>query len=284
MLREKRKVALSSVFAAVFLTAIKLIVGVLTGSLGILSEALHSALDLIAALTTFFAVKIADKPADTDHHYGHGKIENLSALFETLLLIITCFWIMYEAFERLSTGATHFEISFWGFAVVIVSIVVDIFRSRALMRVAKKYKSQALEADALHFSTDIASSSVVLIGLTGASFGFFKADSLAAVVVALIVLHVSYKLGRRSVDDLLDKSPGIDIGSITELANRVSGITQVHNVRIRPSGSQIFIELNIHVASNITIKDAHSIAHEYEALIKNAYERSNIHIHIEPEK
>ena len=149
---EKKNVAGLSVIAAVFLTVFKLVVGIMTGSLGILSEALHSGLDLIAAVITWFAVRVSDKPADIDHQYGHGKIENLSALIETILLLVTCIWIVYEAMSRLLSGNTHIEVTVWSYIVVVSSIVIDFSRSRALSRVAKKHNSQALEADALHFS------------------------------------------------------------------------------------------------------------------------------------
>ena len=207
MQKEKLNVALVSVLAAVFLTGSKLIIGVLTGSLGILSEALHSGLDMVAAVITYFSVRVSDKPADKHHHFGHGKVENFSALAETLLLLITCAWIIYEAFSRLMTGNTHIEISVWSYIVVIGSIIIDITRSRALRRVAKKYNSQALEADALHFSTDIWSSSVVLLGLICANFGFYFADSIAALGVSVIVISVSYRLGKQAIDALLDKAP-----------------------------------------------------------------------------
>jgi len=205
--REKRTVALSSIIAAIFLTTMKLIVGILTGSLGILSEALHSGLDLVAAMMTYFAVKIADKPPDTEHNFGHGKVENLSALFETFLLLITCAWIIWEAVSRLTTGEVIIKVTVWSYLVVIISIIVDIIRSRRLMKIAKKYNSQALEADALHFSTDILSSFVVLLGLVGASLEFYSADVFAALVVALIVIGISFRLGKKAIDVLLDRSP-----------------------------------------------------------------------------
>jgi cation diffusion facilitator family transporter len=162
---EKRWAALSSVIAAVGLTGFKIIVGLTTGSLGILAEAAHSGLDLMAAVMTFLAVGISGKPADRNHLYGHGKAENLSALFETLLLLVTCFWILYEATHRLLFHPVALKVTFWSFAVMITSIVVDVSRSRILYRAARKYNSQALEADALHFSTDIWSSGVVILGL-----------------------------------------------------------------------------------------------------------------------
>ncbi len=162
--QEKNRVALSSVIAAFFLTGFKLTTGIMTGSMGILAEAAHSALDLIAAVITLFAVRFSGRPADREHTYGHGKIENLSALAETLLLLLTCGWIIYESVKRLLFTEVHVEVSLWAFAVVILSIIIDFGRSRALARTAKKHNSQALEADALHFSTDIWSSRVVLDG------------------------------------------------------------------------------------------------------------------------
>ncbi len=283
--KEKRFVTMTSVIAAIFLTTTKLIVGWLTGSLGILSEALHSALDLIAAVMTYFAVKIADTPPDEDHHYGHGKIENLSALFETFLLLITCVWIIYEAINRLLIAPQPIEVNFWSFAVIIVSIIIDISRSRALMKVAKKYNNQAIEADALHFSTDILSSSVVLIGLVGAYyFNYHKADSFAALFVGLIVISISYRIGKKSIDALLDRTPDISQDAIIELAYDIPEITRVHNIKLRASGSQVFINLNIHVIPDLNIEQAHSIAHKYEAKIVKSIERSSVHIHIEPDK
>src|SRR5271155_2202715 len=165
MRAEKRGVARNSVLAALFITAGKIAVGVTTGSLGILSEAAHSALDLIAALLTYLSVGVSDKPADADHQYGHGKVENFSAFVETGLLLVTCAWVIYEAIVRLFFRRVDVEPSIWAFAVMLISMAVDWWRSRALGRIATKYESQALEADALHFSTDIWSSGVVLLGL-----------------------------------------------------------------------------------------------------------------------
>src|SRR5271168_5566639 len=165
MRAEKRAVAGNSVLAAVVITTLKIVVGFTTGSLGILSEAAHSALDLIASLITFFSVGVSDKPADADHQYGHGKVENFSAFVETGLLLLTCAWVVYEAIVRLFYRHVEVEPSIWAFTVMLVSMAVDWWCSRALGRIATKYESQALEADALHFSTDIWSSGVVVLGL-----------------------------------------------------------------------------------------------------------------------
>src|SRR5512146_188323 len=165
MRAEKRAVAQNSVFAALAITGFKAVVGVTTGSLGILSEAAHSALDLVAAIVTLFSVRVSDKPADADHQYGHGKVENFSAFIETGLLLLTCVSIVYEAGKRLFFRTVEIEPSVAAFVVMFFSIAVDWWRSRALKRIADKYDSQARQADALHFSTDIWSSSVVIVGL-----------------------------------------------------------------------------------------------------------------------
>ena len=171
MRTEKRSVAGNSVLAAVAITTLKVIVGFATGSLGILSEAAHSGLDLVAALVTYFSVSVSDKPADADHQYGHGKVENFSAFIETGLLLLTCVWIIYEAIERMFFKRVEIEPSIFAFVVMLLSIGIDFWRSRALGRIAVKYDSQALEADALHFSTDIWSSSVVILGLALVAWG-----------------------------------------------------------------------------------------------------------------
>ena len=282
--KAKSNVALSSVIAAVFLTGFKLFVGLLTGSLGILSEALHSGLDLIAAVLTFFAVRIADKPPDDDHHYGHGKVENLSALIETMLLAVTCIWIVYEAYERLTTGRTHIIVSIWSFLVIILSILIDFGRSRALSRAAKKYKSQALEADALHFSTDILSSVVVLLGLGFSYFNMQIADSISALMVAVIVLGICYSIGKKSIDVLMDKSPAKLREKILVIINDIPEIFKAHDIRIRTSGPVLFIEMNIHVNPEISISQAHELCHLVENKIKEVVGRSEVHVHAEPEQ
>jgi len=288
--KEKKKVALLSVFAAIIITAGKLIIGLFTGSIGILSEALHSGLDFVAAVITYFAVKISDKPADKEHQYGHGKFENLSAFIETLLLFITCFWIIYEASHRILTGKTHIEISYWSYIVVIASIIIDYSRSTALSRVAKKYNSQALEADALHFSTDIWSSFVVLLGLICAQIGdylndsrFFLADSISALIVAAIVIFIAFRLGKRSIDVLLDRTSPETIEKINNVIIGIPDVLSFHNLKIRTSGAFTFVELNIHVDPKLTIEKAHEIAHKVEEIICNSIDKCDVHVHQEPE-
>lgn len=283
MQQEKLNVALLSVFAAVFLTGFKLVIGILTGSLGILSEALHSGLDLVAAVITYFSVRISDKPADKQHNYGHGKVENFSALVETFLLLITCVWIVYEASTRLITGKTHIEVGVWSYIVVISSIIIDISRSRALSRVAKKYNSQALEADALHFSTDIWSSSVVLLGLICANFGYFFADSVAALGVATIVLFISYKLGKRSMDVLLDTAPKGTVDLVKKTLSEFLEVKKFHSLKIRSSGADTFVKVNVHLDPDLSLRQVHEICDKIENEIGSRIKRSEVYIHAEPE-
>jgi len=282
MKNEKNRVALSSMIAAVFLTGFKLIVGVLTGSLGILSEALHSALDLVAAAITWLAVRISDKPADRDHHFGHGKIENLSALIETVLLLITCIWIIYEAVHRLISGKSEIEVTVWSYIVVIFSIIVDFTRSRALKRVAKKYNSQALEADALHFSTDIWSSAVVLVGLICANFGILIADSIAALAVAVIVIFVSYNLGKRAINELLDTAPENMTRELNIFLEKDEDVKYYHDLKIRTSGAETFVEVIIHVNQNLNLVRSHEITERLEASIMAIIKKGKVFIHAEP--
>lgn len=283
MEKEKKRVALISVLAAIILTGFKLVIGLLTGSLGILSEALHSGLDLVAAVITYFSVRISDKPADRDHHFGHGKIENFSALIETLLLLLTCIWIVYEATHRLITGQTHIEVSIWSYIVVVSSIIIDINRSQMLSKVAKKYNSQALEADALHFSTDIWSSAVVLLGLICANFGLFIADSIAALIVACIVIFVSYKLGKRSIDVLLDKAPIENIDTIKRTLAEFSEVRAHHSLKIRTAGAYTFISLNVHLDPDLSLLQVHDICDKIEREISARIRFSEVTIHAEPQ-
>ncbi len=283
MVKEKKRVALISVFAAIFLTGFKLVIGILTGSLGILSEALHSGLDLVAAVITYFSVRISDKPADKEHNFGHGKIENFSAFIETILLVITCVWIIYEAVARLVSGKTHIEVTVWSYIVVISSILIDITRSQALSKVAKKYNSQALEADALHFSTDIWSSAVVLLGLICANFGLFFADSVAALFVALIVLFISYKLGKRAIEVLLDKAPKETIEKVEKVLKTYTEVKKYHSLKIRTAGADTFIKFNIHLIQTQISKMCMTLCDRIEKDLSGAIPRSEIYIHAEPQ-
>ncbi len=287
---EKRSAALTSVIAAVGLTGFKVIVGLSTGSLGILAEAAHSGLDLMAAVMTFLAIRISARPADGNHLYGHGKVENLSALFETLLLLVTCAWIIYEANHRLLYHSAHLEVNYWSFAVMITSIVIDISRSRVLYRAARKYNSQALEADGLHFSTDIWSSGVVILGLflvklsewvAGLTF-LRQADSVAAIMVGLIVVYVSLRLGIRTVQALIDVAPSGIEKKIISTVEVLPGVTNCHNVRVRYSGPQPFVDVHVLVDGNQTLKEAHGLTEEIERVIQKLIPNADVTVHPEP--
>lgn len=288
--RDKRWVAFSSLMAAILLTSTKLGIGLWTNSLGILSEAAHSGLDLVAAAVTLWAVRVSGRPADREHTYGHGKIENLSALFETVLLLVTCVWIIYEAVNRLFFAEdVVVDPNAWAFLVVIMSIVVDFSRSRALKKAADKYRSQALEADALHFSTDIWSSAVVLLGLCGVLAGewlglpwLVQADAVAALGVAVIVIGVSFQLGKKSVNDLLDTVPASLRDEVAAAAKRVPGVEDVTRLRLRRSGPEVFADVTLAVGRAAAFEKAHDIADEVEAAVHAVLPNADVVAHVEP--
>jgi cation diffusion facilitator family transporter len=269
MRKEKRTVAANSLFAAVAITGLKIVVGVTTGSLGILSEAAHSGLDLVAAAITLFSVRVSDKPADADHQYGHGKVENFSAFIETGLLLLTCAVIIYEAIKRLFFHHVPIEPTLAAFLVMFFSMVVDYWRSHALGKIADKYDSQALQADALHFSTDIWSSGVVALGLglvlLGRKFNapwLLEADPIAALFVAGVIVFVSTRLARRTVDALLDTAPAGARSKILSALRNVEGLLEVDRVRIRRAGNRYFADVSIALARSVTFQRSGQVADE----------------------
>ncbi|MFN2216573.1 MAG: cation diffusion facilitator family transporter [Anaerolineales bacterium] len=289
--QEKKSAALTSVIAAVGLTGFKIVVGVLTGSLGILAEAAHSALDLVAAVMTWFAVRISDKPADKGHPFGHHKAENISALFETLLLLLTSVWIIYEAINRLVNKGTQLDVTIWSFLVMGTSIVVDYSRSRLLYRVAEKHNSQALEADALHFSTDIWSSATVILGLIAVLIGKWipslafleSADAIAALAVAMIVIFVSGQLGKRSIEALLDAGPGDEkYKQIVKEVSAIPNVLDVHALRIRISGASWFVDMHIYMDDMTSLLESHEVTEKIEAKVQAILPKSDVTVHVEP--
>ena len=288
--KEKNSAALNSVAAAFLLTGLKVVVGLLSGSMGILAEAAHSGLDLAAAFVTWIAVRAASKPPDRDHAYGHGKVENLSALVETLLLLATCVWIIHESFQRLTSRHVQIDASIWAFAVMGISIAVDVSRSRMLYRVAAKHRSQALEADALHFSTDIWSSGVVILGLLGVRLAgwypglsfLLQADAVAALIVAGIVVVVSGRLGLRTIQALLDSSPpGVD-QRISATVAAMDGVFDCHAVRVRHSGPHYFVDLHISVDGEQTLRAAHALTERVERAVEAILPGADVTVHPEP--
>lgn len=292
--QEKRAAAAGSVWAATFLTALKLLVGSVTGSLGMLAEAAHSALDLGAAFITFMAIRISAKPADAHHHYGHGKVENLSALAEIGLLLLTCAWIIYEAGQRLLFYTPEIDANIWAFLTIFVSILININRSRRLYATAHKYHSQALEADALHFSTDVWSSLVVLGGLTLVWLGknlwpehaqlLGKADATAALVVAIFIILASYKLGKRTVDALVDRAPEGLPHQIAQAVGRVEGVLNIDQIRVRRAGPHLFVDMSLAMDRNLPFERTHAITQAVEEQIRRIAPSADIVIHAEPQE
>ncbi|MGE5162907.1 MAG: cation diffusion facilitator family transporter, partial [Sphingobacteriales bacterium] len=254
MQSEKEQVALSSIAASAALTVAKAIVGFATGSLAILSEAGHSLIDLGATIMTYVAVRISGRPADAEHHYGHGKVEAVSALAETALLFLLSGVVIWEAIKRLVEHEAHIvEATVWAFAVIAVSIIVDFFRARALSKTAQKTASHALEADALHFSSDLWASLAVFVGLLGVRFGLPWADSAAALVVAVLVCVAGWRLGKRTIDTLTDVAPRGAAEKITAIAARTPGVVAVEQVRARAVGEQTFIDLTVAVSRTLPL-------------------------------
>jgi cation diffusion facilitator family transporter len=289
--REKASVALSSLVAAALLTGLKGAVGIMTGSLGLLSEAAHSGLDFIAALTTYLSVRLADKPADSSHPFGHGKFEQLSALVETGLLLITCAGITLEAINRLFFTAVNVLPSLPAFAVMVISIAVDAARSRTLARTAKKYGSQALEADALHFSTDIYSSAAVITGLAMVAIArhwkihwLRVGDPAAALAVAGIIVYISARLGKRTVDALVDAAPKGTSAQISDAIARVPGVIDHDRIRVRQSGNQLFVELRLRLQSNIALEHAQAVEAAVESQVRHLFPDADIVIHSTPQE
>lgn len=281
---ERSKVALISVLAAVFLFTLKLLVGYTTNSLGILSEALHSGLDLGAAAVTLCAVRSALKPPDSEHPYGHGKIENFSAFIAIVLLLATCFWIIYEALRRISAGEADVDVTYLSFGVMFISIAVDVSRSRALYKVAKKYDSQALEADALHFSSDILSSSVVIVGLVFVKMGYPIGDPVAALGVAAVIIIAAYRLGKKSFQSLTDRRLPDDEEAVIKdiLRQHIYDFADVHNLRTRKSGSDRHVDFHLVMSKDSPVKEAHDLAEHLERHIRLRLPNTKVLIHIEP--
>ncbi|NTU44464.1 MAG: cation-efflux pump [Chlorobiaceae bacterium] len=279
---KKQQVAISSVVASLLLTAMKLIVGLLTGSIGIISEAAHSALDFGAASLTWYAVRMSGKPADSKHHYGHAKVESVSALIETGLLVVTSAWIIYAAIERLIAGTTEVEVTWYAFAVMAISIVVDISRSIALKKVAKETGSQALEADALHFSSDILSSAVVILGLFFVSLGIVWADAVAGIAVALVVLWAAFRLGKETIDVLTDAAPEGLADRIEEMTMSVAGVIAIDKLRVKPSGPQVFVEMGVSVNRTLSVEKVQRICAEIEQKVREEFTLADMIINTRP--
>ncbi|MGD9769982.1 MAG: cation diffusion facilitator family transporter [Pseudolabrys sp.] len=281
--KYKERVALTSLFASLGLTIAKAVVGVMTGSLGILSEAGHSLIDFGATVMTLIAVRISGKPADDEHHYGHGKVEAISALAETALLFLLSAAVIFEAVRRLFFHeGVHVEATIWAFAVMIGSVVVDFFRARALSRAAKATGSQALEADALHFSSDLWSSLAVLVGLGGVWLDLPWADAVAAIAVAILICLVGWRLVRRTVDTLTDAAPRGVRERVVEIARRMPGVVAVERIRVRSSGEKDFIDLDVAVNRGLPLDRVSAVKDRLAAAIMKDSPRTEVNVTTEP--
>jgi cation diffusion facilitator family transporter len=283
-MNAKEKAALGSIAASAGLTAAKGIIGALTGSLAILSEAGHSLIDLSATLLTYFAVRISGKPADAEHQYGHGKIESVTALVETALLFLLTAIVVFEAVQRLiGAHAAHaVDATIAAFAIIVGSIVIDFFRARTLKRVAAAFGSEALEADALHFRSDMWSSIAVLIGLFGVALGHAWADAAAAIVVAVFICIAGYRLGRRTIDTLTDTAPAGVSEKVAAIAHQVPGVVAVERVRVRPAGAVLFVELTVSISRTLPLDRVSAIKQQLNDAIRTDLPAAELTITTEP--
>jgi cation diffusion facilitator family transporter len=282
MVSEKQKVALVSLVASAGLAVAKMIAAMFTGSLGILSEAIHSLLDTGVTAITLAAVRVSDRPPDDTHHFGHAKVESVAALTGTALLFITTGWIVYEALHRLASGETHVTVAWWAVAIVAGSIVIDFNRARALTRVSKATSSEALAADALHFHTDMLSSIVVLLGLAAAWAGYPWADSVAALAVAAFVALAGYRLGQRTLDTLLDAAPAGTAAVIERLADETRGVLDLKRLRVRPAGATLFVDADITVRRTLPFDRVAEIQRRFIAAIRLSYPRADVSVTVHP--
>ena len=286
--REKRLAAVASIFSAILLVTLKVLLAITTGSLGVLSEALHSILDLVAAVITYLSVQVADKPADSTHLYGHGKYESFSAFVETALLLLTAVYIIWEAFQRLVFHAPHLTPSLTAILVLTLCLLIDLLRARALTRVARKYPSEALEADALHFSTDVWSTAVVILGVAGAWLGIrfsmpwlTMLDAVAALGVSGVIIWVGSQLGKRTIETLLDAAPRGLREQIARAVNEVQGVLQTERVRVRRSGQGYFVDVTISVPRTASLEQAHEASEIVEQRVSQIVP-ADVVVHVEP--
>jgi cation diffusion facilitator family transporter len=287
-IHEKKMAALWSVASAMVLVSLKIFLSISTGSLGVLSEALHSGLDLIAACITYGSVRLSDRPADEKYPYGHGKLETFSAFVETALLLLTALYIIWEAFGRLFFRNVHLRPSMMAIFILSCGLMIDIGRARALGRVARKYLSEALEADALHFSTDVWSTLVVIAGVTAVWAGdrwgapwLRYADPIAALAVAGVIIGVGVRLGKRTLDGLLDVAPVGLQRRISDAVNGMKGVLNTQRVRVRRAGNRHFVDVTIDVPRTATFEQVHALSDAVERRIGEIIP-ADVMVHMEP--
>ena len=282
MKKEKVKIARLSVISNTALVLLKLVAGVISGSVSIISEAIHSSLDLVAALIAFFSVKVSDNPPDSKHPYGHGKIENISGVIEALLIFVAAGWIIWEAVKKMIGGEIELELIGVGVAVMVISAITNTIVSKKLYKVAKETNSIALEADALHLKTDVYTSLGVAVGLALIMFTGIKwLDPVIAIIVALFIIFESYRLLKRAFLPLLDTAWKEE--DITNLEHRLKTLgVNYHDLRTRFAGAYRFVDLHIQIPENVSVGEAHKYCDKIEDDLKSIYKNMNITIHVEP--
>jgi len=286
---EKRRVTRRSMAAAAVMTLLKLAAGLLSGSLGVLSDAAHSGLDLAGAALTYVSVRVSDRPADEDHTYGHGKIENLSAFGEAGLMAVSCAWIVGEAIRRIFYRPISLQHALWPTLVLIASIAVDLWRSRQLRAVALRTGSPALATDAFHFASDIWATLAVLAGLgttwVGAHFGIDAlryADPLAAMVVSLMILRMTFRLGHEAVGALMDEIPAETLRQLVRAVERVDGVLSVERARVRRAGAGYFADLTLALPRRFTFEHTNELVKAATAAVHRTLPRADVVIHTVP--
>lgn len=281
-MNAKVKTARLSILSNTLLIIMKVVVGILSGSVSIISEAIHSSMDLVAALIAFFSVKVSDNPPDSKHPYGHGKVENISGVVEAILIFAAAAMIIVEAVKKLLGEDIVLEKLWIGSVVMAISAVVNIFVSRRLYKVARETKSVALEADALHLKTDVYTSAGVAVGLVLILLTDIKwLDPVVAILVALFIIKESWELLRRAFWPLLDSSWATD--EVDELEKKLNEMgVNYHSLRTRKAGNYRFIDIHIEISEDESVGKAHRYCDQIEAELMDSFENLNVTIHVEP--
>ncbi|MEA2155517.1 MAG: hypothetical protein QOE11_1657 [Solirubrobacteraceae bacterium] len=281
--RARVRTATFSVVAACSLIALKLVAGLLTGSLGLLAEAAHSGTDLVAALLTLYALRVAIRPPDLEHQYGHGKAEHLAALGESAFLALVSAFIGYEALHRLlASNASQVEAHWWALLVLGVVIVIDASRALISMRASRRHHSAALAANALHFASDLAGSFAVLVGLVFVQFGYHSADSIAALIVAVLVIAAAARMAAESVGVLMDQAPADSQDAIDRALAGLDDSVQIQRVRARHAAGRHFVDVVVGVPPDSGLGQAHATADHIEDTVREALPNSDVLVHVEP--
>jgi cation diffusion facilitator family transporter len=280
--KRKERAALWSIAASSAITLAKGAAGLATGSLALISDAAHSLLDVASTTMTWLAVRAAHKPADEEHHYGHGKFESLAALIETAFLFLLSGAVAFEGVRRLMDGEFEVEPSWTAAAVLVGAIVVDAWRWWSLRRVAHETGSEALEADALHFSSDLVNSALVLAALGAAALGYPQADSLVAIGVSLFIAFAGFRLAQRTINSLLDAAPRGVADRIRSAASGIPGVVSVERVRVRPAGGTVFGEVLVHVPRTLPLERVKTIKARIVGAIAAEIPRAEILVSTEP--